>query len=103
MEKKITVTGFVKEIGANWKTPRVCVVAADGIYLVAMKAEGKNLIYEVGNRVEATGSITRTRDGFRRILVSGYAVFEMKEDYHQEFGYEPVYDIGNSLVNGEHI
>jgi len=103
MDKKITINGIVKEIGANWKAPRVCVVAEDGIYLVMMKAEGKNLFYEVGNKVEATGIISKTRDGFRRITVSGYEVFEMNDDYHHEFGYEPENDFGNSIVNGEQI
>jgi hypothetical protein len=103
MDKQITITGFVKEIGANWKAPRVCVVTADGIYLVTMKAEGKNLHFEVGNRVEATGTISKTRDGFQRISVSGYEVFEMNNDYHQEFGYEPEHDFGNNMVNGEPI
>ena len=56
-----------------------------------MNAEGKNLQYEVGNKVEATGIISRTKDGLRRIDVSGYEVFEMDEDDLEEFGDNPEY------------
>ena len=45
-----------------------------------MNEEGKNLQYEVGNKVEATGIISRTKDGLRRITVTGYEVYEMPED-----------------------
>ena len=72
-------------------------------YNPTLKAEGKNLFYEVGNKVEATGIISKTRDGFRRITVSGYEVFEMNDDYHHEFGYEPENDFGISIVNGDQI
>jgi len=48
--------------------------------VVAMNDEGKNLQYEVDNKVEATGIISRTKDGFSQIAVSGYEVYEMTED-----------------------
>ena len=103
MDKKLTITGFVKEIGANWKAPRVGVVAEDKIYIVSVKAEGKNLLYEIGNKVEVTGTISKTREGFQRISVSGYKVFEINNDYHHALVYEQENDFGNSMVNGEQI
>jgi hypothetical protein len=54
--------------------------------VVKLNEEGKNLLYEVGNKVEATGIITRTKDGLRRIDVTGYEVYEMDEEDLEEFG-----------------
>ncbi|MGD9239680.1 MAG: hypothetical protein PVG69_06630 [Desulfobacterales bacterium] len=54
--------------------------------MVKLNEEGKNLLYEVGNKVEATGIITRTKDGLRRIDVTGYEVYEMDEEDLEEFG-----------------
>jgi hypothetical protein len=54
--------------------------------VVKLNEEGKNLLYEVGNKVEATGIITRTKDGFCRIDVTGYEVYEMDEEDLEEFG-----------------
>ena len=42
---------------------------------------------EVGNKVETTGIASRTKDGVRRITVTGYEVYEMTEDDPEEFGY----------------
>ena len=78
--KEITIIGIVKEIDDNWKSYRVGITTEDEFYLVKLNEEGKNLLYEVGSKVEATGIITRTKDGLRRIDVSGYEVFEMDED-----------------------
>ena len=88
MEKEITIIGFVKEVYANWKAPKVCVANEDGIYVVKMNAEGKNLQYEVGNKVKVSGTITRANDGIRRISVSGYEVYEMEEDGPDDFYYD---------------
>ncbi|MGD9231457.1 MAG: hypothetical protein PVJ20_11635 [Desulfobacterales bacterium] len=54
--------------------------------MVKLNEEGKNLLYEVGNKVEVTGIITRTKDGLRRIDVTGYEVYEMDEEDLEEFG-----------------
>jgi hypothetical protein len=54
--------------------------------VVKLNEEGKNLLYEVGNKVEVTGIITRTKDGLRRIDVTGYEVYEMDEEDLEEFG-----------------
>ena len=78
--KEITIIGIVKEIDDNWKSYRVGITTEDEFYLVKLNEEGKNLLYEVGSKVEATGIITRTKDGLRRIDVSGYEVYEMDED-----------------------
>jgi hypothetical protein len=72
MDREITIIGIVKEIIANWKVPRVCILTEDGIFLVKMKAQGKNLIYEIGNKIKATWSVPETRDGIRSISVTGY-------------------------------
>ena len=84
--KEITIIGIVREIGDTWKSYRVGIVTENGSYVVRMSEEGKNLQYEVGNKVEATGIITRAKDGSRRIGVTGYEVFEMDEDDLEDFG-----------------
>ena len=90
-DKEIAIIGIVKEFDDNWMSYRVGIATENGSYLVRMNAEGKNLRYEVGNKVEATGIITRTKDGLRRIDVTGYEVFEMDEDDLEEFGADPEY------------
>ena len=89
--EEITIIGIVKEFEDNWKSHRVGIATENGSYVVGMNEEGKNLQYEVGNKVEATGIITRTKDGRRRIDVTGYEVFEMDEDDLEEFGGDPEY------------
>ena len=89
--KEITIIGIVREIEDNWKSYRVGIATENGSYVVRMNEEGKNLQYEVGNKVEATGIITRTKDGLRRIEVTGYEVFEMDEDDLEEFGDDSEY------------
>ena len=89
--EEITIIGIVKEFDDNWKSYRVGIITENGSYVVRMNEEGKNLQYEVGNKVEATGIITRTKDGLRRIEITGYEVFEMDEDDLEEFGGEPEY------------
>lgn len=89
--EEITLIGFVKEFEDNLKSYRVGIATENGSYLVRMNEEGKNLQYEVGNKVEATGIITRTKDGRRRIDVTGYEVYEMDEDDLEEFGGDPEY------------
>ena len=84
--EEITLIGFVKEFEDNLKSYRVGIATENGSYLVRMNEEGKNLQYEVGNKVEATGIITRAKDGSRRIGVTGYEVFEMDEDDLEDFG-----------------
>jgi hypothetical protein len=85
--KEITIIGIVREIEANWQPCRVAIAAENGSYLVRMIEEGKNLQYEVGNKVEATGFLSKTKDGVRQITVTGYEVYEMSEDDPEEFGY----------------
>ena len=84
--EEITIIGIVKEFEDNWKSYRVGIATENGRYVVRLNEEGKNLQYEVGNKVEATGIVTRTKDGLRRIDVSGYEVFEMDEDDLEDFG-----------------
>ncbi|MGD9113255.1 MAG: hypothetical protein PVI77_12925 [Desulfobacterales bacterium] len=89
--KEIAITGIVREIEDNWKSYRVGIATEGKIYVVKLNEEGKNLQYEVGNKIEATGIISRTKDGVRRITVTGYEVYERDEDDPEEFGYDPVY------------
>ena len=78
--KEITIIGIVREIEDNWKSCRVGIAAENGSYVVRMNEEGKNLQYEVGNKVEATGIISRIKDGIRRIAVTGNEVYEVTDD-----------------------
>ena len=89
--KEITIIGIVREIDDNWKSYRVGIATENRSYVVGMNAEGNNLRYEVGNKVEATGIITRTKEGIHRIEVTGYEVFEMDEDDLDEFGRDSEY------------
>ena len=85
-KKEITIVGIVREIEDKKKSYRVGIAAGNEIYVVQLNEEGKNLQYEVGNKVDATGIISRTKDGVRRITVTGYEVYEMTEDDPEEFG-----------------
>jgi len=84
--KEIMIIGIVKEIGDRRNAARVGIATGDNIYVVKLNEEGKNLLYEVGNKVEATGIITRTKDGRCRIDVTGYEVYEMDEEDLEEIG-----------------
>jgi hypothetical protein len=84
--KEIMIIGIVREIEDKRQSFRVGIATENEIYLVKLNGEGKNLLYEVGNKVEATGIITRTKDGLCRIDVSGYEVYEMDEEDLEEFG-----------------
>jgi vacuolar-type H+-ATPase subunit E/Vma4 len=88
-KKEITIIGFVKEIDNNWKSGRIGISAGNEFFAVKANEEGKNLLYEVGNKVEATGIISRTKDGRLQINVTGYEVFEMDEDDFDEYGDHP--------------
>jgi hypothetical protein len=102
MDKQITITGMVKEIGANWKIPRVCIVSRDRLYLVAIKGQGGNLFHEIGNRVSATGTLSLTREGFQKIAVNSYRVFKMEQPYGRYFEHVPHNYSARRLQNGEH-
>ena len=89
--KEITIIGFVREIEDNGKLYRVGIASGNDIYVVKLNAEGINLLYEVGNKVEATGFISKTKNGLCRIDVSVYEVYEMDEDDLEEFGVDSDY------------
>ena len=83
---EITIIGIVREIEDKLKFYRVGIASGNEIYVVKLNEEGKNLLYEVGNKVEASGIITRTKDGQRRIAVTNYEVYEIDEDDPEEVG-----------------
>jgi hypothetical protein len=100
-KEEITIIGIVKEFEDNRKSYRVGIATENGSYVVRMNEEGKNLQYEVGNKIEATGTISITKDGLRRIEVTGYEVFEMDEDDLEEFGEHPdFYYFSNGNLSG---
>ena len=84
-KKEITIIGFVKEMGDYRKSGRIGIFAGNDFYAVIPNEEGNNLLYEVGNKVEASGYISRTKDVSRRIEVTGYEVYEMSEDDPEAF------------------
>jgi hypothetical protein len=90
-KKEMTIVGIVREIEDNRKFYRVGIVAGNEIYAVQLNEEGKNLLYEVGNKIEATGIVSRSKSGDRRITVTGYKVYEMAEDDPEEFDYNLKY------------
>ena len=90
---EVTIIGFVREIQDRGKSYRVGIAVGDEIYMVTLNEEGKNLLYEVGNKVEATGIITKTKDGCCRIDVSGYEVYEMDEEDFEEFGMDSEWEV----------
>ena len=90
-KKIITIVGIVREIENSRKPYRVGIAVGSEIYLVLPNDEGQNLQYEVGNKVEATGIVSRTKEVRRRIEVTGYEVFEASEDDPEEFDYDLKY------------
>ena len=86
-KKIITIVGIVRELGNSRKPYRVGIAVGNEIYAVQPNEEGQNLLYEVGNKVEATGFISRTKEVRRRIEVTGYEVYEMDDDDPEEFDY----------------
>ena len=88
-KREVTITGFVKEIGNSRKPGRIGISAGGEFYTVKPNEEENNLVYEVGNMVEATGIVSRTKDGRRHITVTGYEVFEKDEDDFDEYGDHP--------------
>jgi len=89
--KEIMIIGVVREIKDRRNSFRVGIATGNEIYVVKLNEEGRNLLYEVGNKVEATGIITRTKDGLCRIDVTGYEVYEMDEDDLEEYGVDSDY------------
>ena len=85
--KETTIVGFVREIKNYPKPYRIGIAVGSDIYVVKPNEEEQNLMYEVGNKVEATGLFSRTKDIQRRIEVSGYEVYEMSEDDPEEIDY----------------
>ena len=84
--KEITLIGIVREIEDKQNSYQVGIADGNEIYVVKLNAEGKHLQYEVGSKVEATGVISTTKDGLRRIAVTNYEVYEMDEDDLDDFG-----------------
>ena len=80
------IIGIVREIEDKRNSFRIGIATASEIYVIKLNEEGKNLLYEVDNKVEATGRITKTSDGRALIDVSGYEVYEMDEDDLEELG-----------------
>ena len=91
-QKVVTIVGVVREIKDSRKIHRVGIAVGNEIYAVQPNEEGQNLLYEVGNKVEATGIISRTKDVRCRIEVTGYEVYEMDEDDPEEFDYTLEYN-----------
>ena len=89
--KEIMIIGMVREIEDRRNSFRVGIATENEIYEVKLTEEGKNLLYEVGNKVEATGIITMSKDGRCRMDVSGYEVYEMDEEDLEEFGVDSDY------------
>ena len=67
------------------------IICGDKIYEVKQNEEGKSLLYETGNKVEATGIVSVTKNGERRITVSDYRVYEMDEDDFDDYGADADY------------
>ena len=84
--KETMIIGIVRELEDRRNPFRVGIKTENEIFMVKLNKEGKNLLYEVGNKVEATGIISRTKDGRSQIEVSGYEVYEMDEEELEEIG-----------------
>lgn len=90
--KELTIVGIVREIENNRAYSRVGIKCGDEIYVVKPNEEGKNLQYETGNKVEATGIVSKTKNGNRRIAVTDYRVYEMDEDDLDDYGADSDYN-----------
>jgi hypothetical protein len=87
--KETTIIGIVREIEDKRKFCRAGIACGNQIYVVKLNEAGKDLLYEVGNKVEATGILSETGTGDRRIKVTDYRVFEMDEDDLDDYGVDP--------------
>ena len=85
-KKEVTIVGIVREIEDQGQAYRVGIATGNDFYVVKLNEEGRNLLYEVGSKVEATGIISQTRKGENRISVTGYEVYEMNEDDPEAYG-----------------
>ena len=83
--KEITIIGIVREVEDKVNC-RICIITEGGNYVVQMNEEGKNMLYEVGNKVEVTGIVPETKTGGQRIAVTSYRVYEMDEDDLDDYG-----------------
>ena len=90
-KKEITIIGIVREIEDRGKSYSVGIASGNDMYAVQLNESGIDLQYEVGNTVEASGVLSRTKNGLCRITVSGYEVYEMDEDDLDDFGSDPDY------------
>lgn len=100
-KKEVTIIGFVREIEGSGKSYRVGIASGDDLYQVKLTQEGRDLLYEVGNKVEVTGAVGRTKDGVCRIDVTNYEVYEMDEDDLEEFSIDPDYYSSKKFKPGE--
>ena len=92
-KKEITIIGFVREIEGGGKSYRVGIFSGDEIYKIKLNETGKELLYEVDNKVEVTGTISRSKDGIC-LDITNYEVYEMDEDDLEEFSIDPDYNSG---------
>jgi len=74
------IIGIIKEIEDNDDSD-IAILAEGEYYIVEMNKQGKKLLNEIENKVEATGSIQIDPDGTNRIAVSSFEVFEPEDDF----------------------
>ena len=87
--KETTIIGIVREIEDKRKSCRAGIACGHKIYVVKPNEAGKDLLYEVGNKVEATGILSETGTGDQRITVTDYRVYEVDEDDLDDYGVDP--------------
>jgi hypothetical protein len=74
-----TIVGFVEETDED-DVVGVIISTDEEPYIVEMNKQGKRLLQEVGSEVEATGEVTRDKDGNKTISIRGYEVFEDEDE-----------------------
>ena len=78
-----TIVGYVEETEDD-DVVGVVISTDEEPYIVEMNKQGRRLLQEVGSEVEATGEVSRDKDGNKTISIREYEVFEDEDDDYDE-------------------
>lgn len=79
-----TIVGRVEETEEN-DVVGVVISTDEEDYVVEMNRQGRRLLDEVGAELEATGEVTRDKEGNKIISIREYEVFEDDDDDDEDY------------------
>lgn len=96
-----TIVGYVEEIEEDDNIGAI-IYTDDEDYIVEMNKQGRTLLDEAGSEVRVTGTVSKDKDGTKRIAVLRFEVLETEDDEDEEYdeeyeeyddeGYDEEYD-----------